>query len=154
MDASPRLAHRSAAVFLPAALLIAAVAGAAEPPRASAPLDAHPLAQETQVSASGGSDSLSAAFAKQADARKAPGPLAAMLELLVLAYREGFSPVDGPSCPFHPSCSRFARQAVGRHGPVAGILMAGDRLLRCNGSGRDRYPRVGPEGKLHDPPPP
>lgn len=98
---------------------------------------------------------LSAAFlAQDAVPRKGPGPIKAFYELLLIAYREGVSPVDGPSCPFHPSCSRFARQAIGSHGLAAGILMTGDRLMRCNGSGQDRYPRIAPEGRLHDPPPP
>lgn len=99
-------------------------------------------------------DSLSTAFRREAVPGEGPGPLRAFLELLVSAYREGISPLDGPTCPFEPSCSRFARQAVALHGPAAGAILAGDRLLRCNGTGHHRYPRVGPGGKLHDPPPP
>lgn len=85
---------------------------------------------------------------------KGPGPVKAFFELLLMAYREGLSPVDGPSCPFHPTCSGFARQAIRSHGLATGILMTGDRLMRCNGSGHDRYTRILPMGMLHDPPPP
>lgn len=91
--------------------------------------------------------------AEEADER-APGPLKAILELLLLGYRNGVSPVDGPSCPFHPTCSRFARQAIAAHGAALGILMTGDRLMRCNGSGLEEYPRLHGAGKPHDPPPP
>lgn len=47
-------------------------------------------------------------------------------------YQKSISSQDLPSCVFHPSCSRFAFGAIERFGPVKGILLAGDRLLRCN----------------------
>lgn len=100
-----------------------------------------------------GPDSLSAAFRKGAASRRGPGPFRAILEGLIFAYREGISPVDGPSCPYEPTCSGFARHAVKAHGPLLGVFMAGDRLMRCNGSSHLRYPRVGPEGRYHDPVP-
>lgn len=97
---------------------------------------------------------LSAAFlAEDGKGGRGPGPLKAFFEILLLAYREG-SAVDGPSCPFHPTCSGYARQAIHGHGLAAGILMAGDRLMRCNGTGHGRYPKTGPGGSLFDPPEP
>lgn len=98
------------------------------------------------------SEPLSAAFlAEEAKARRGPGPFKAFFEILLLAYRQG-SAVDGPSCPFHPTCAGYARQALREHGLAAGILMTGDRLMRCNGTGHGRYPRTGPGGALSDPP--
>ncbi|MBL7135492.1 MAG: membrane protein insertion efficiency factor YidD [Candidatus Marinimicrobia bacterium] len=47
-------------------------------------------------------------------------------------YQKGISSQDLPSCVFHPSCSRFAFSCIERYGVVKGILLAGDRLMRCN----------------------
>ncbi len=44
------------------------------------------------------------------------------------------SSVRRGSCPMHPTCSEYAHQALTKHGPVIGWMMATDRLLRC---GRD-----------------
>ncbi len=49
-------------------------------------------------------------------------------------FQEYISPVDGDRCPMNPSCSAYARQCIKKHGPVMGIIMAMDRLVRC---GRD-----------------
>lgn len=64
----------------------------------------------------------------------------------LLAVRRG-------ECPMHPSCSEFARQAMDKHGPVKGWLMATDRLMRC---GRDEIrlaPKIQVNGrvKYYDP---
>lgn len=36
------------------------------------------------------------------------------------------------SCRFEPSCSRYALEALRRHGPFRGTLLAVWRVLRCN----------------------
>jgi putative membrane protein insertion efficiency factor len=46
-------------------------------------------------------------------------------------YKRWLSPLLGPRCRFHPSCSDYARIAVTRFGPWRGSLLAGWRLLRC-----------------------
>ncbi|AGG88351.1 membrane protein insertion efficiency factor YidD [Rhodanobacter denitrificans] len=46
-------------------------------------------------------------------------------------YKRWLSPLLGPHCRFHPSCSDYARIAVTRFGPWRGSLLAGWRLLRC-----------------------
>jgi putative membrane protein insertion efficiency factor len=56
-------------------------------------------------------------------------------ELLILAieaYRFMISPLLGSACRFEPSCSRFATEAISRHGPLRGGLLAGRRVLRCH----------------------
>lgn len=99
-----------------------------------------------------GPEPLSQAFLAQAPAR-GPGPLKAFFSLLLGFYRQGLSPVDGPSCSFHPTCSGFARDALRRHGLAEGILMTGDRLIRCNAFDKSDYPRVAPDGHFYDPVP-
>ena len=47
-------------------------------------------------------------------------------------YQKGISSQDLPSCVFHPSCSRFAFGSIEQYGVLKGILLASDRLLRCN----------------------
>jgi putative membrane protein insertion efficiency factor len=52
--------------------------------------------------------------------------------LLVRAYQRGVSPLLGPRCKYHPSCSQYAVDALRELGFMRGTLLAGWRLLRCN----------------------
>ncbi len=54
--------------------------------------------------------------------------------LPVRFYQKHLSPVLGGRCPMFPSCSRYAVEAIEKHGAVMGWFMACDRLIRC---GRD-----------------
>lgn len=54
-----------------------------------------------------------------------------LLLLLLGLYKRLLSPLLGPRCRFHPTCSDYARIAVARFGPWRGALLAGWRLLRC-----------------------
>ncbi|NNK00301.1 MAG: membrane protein insertion efficiency factor YidD [Desulfatitalea sp.] len=56
-------------------------------------------------------------------------------------FQKFISPADGDRCPMHPSCSRYAGQAVSRHGIFKGWILASDRLMRC---GRDETRRAAP----------
>jgi putative membrane protein insertion efficiency factor len=47
-------------------------------------------------------------------------------------YRLILSPVLGPSCRFHPSCSQYAEEAIQRHGMVRGSWLAARRIGRCH----------------------
>jgi putative membrane protein insertion efficiency factor len=51
---------------------------------------------------------------------------------LIRAYQYTLSPVLGAACRFHPSCSEYAYQAIMRHGPLSGLLLALKRILRCH----------------------
>lgn len=47
------------------------------------------------------------------------------------AARGGGLGLLGVDCNFHPTCSVYAREAVVRHGAVAGLLLAWRRIRRC-----------------------
>ncbi len=66
-------------------------------------------------------------------------------------YRWVLSSQDGFDCPFAPSCSRFAEQAVTRAGVIRGGLLASDRLQRCHPFTSGLYSATGAGGKLDDP---
>jgi hypothetical protein len=62
---------------------------------------------------------------------------------LIRVYQYTLSPFLGPACRFHPSCSEYAYQAIMRHGPMRGLLLAIKRILRCHPfhpGGVDRVP--------------
>jgi putative membrane protein insertion efficiency factor len=52
--------------------------------------------------------------------------------LPILAYKRVVSPALPQRCRYHPSCSSYAVQAIGRYGILRGAVLAGWRLLRCN----------------------
>ncbi|MEX2081876.1 MAG: membrane protein insertion efficiency factor YidD [Dehalococcoidia bacterium] len=41
------------------------------------------------------------------------------------------SPLLGGFCRFEPSCSRYAEEAVRRHGAGRGLRLTAGRLMRC-----------------------
>ncbi len=55
-----------------------------------------------------------------------------ILIALLRAYRYCISPLFGPCCRFHPTCSCYAIEAVERHGIFKGSYYAIRRILRCN----------------------
>jgi putative membrane protein insertion efficiency factor len=59
------------------------------------------------------------------------------------AYRALVSPCLPVACRFTPTCSRYASEAVERHGVLRGGALALRRLLRCRplgGRGLDPVP--------------
>lgn len=52
--------------------------------------------------------------------------------LLLRGYQYLISPMLGPHCRFHPSCSRYAVEAIDRHGLPRGAVLALRRLSRCH----------------------
>jgi len=60
------------------------------------------------------------------------GLLAAMCILLIGVYQRMISPLLGPTCRFHPTCSTYAIQAIHRYGPFGGSARALARLARCH----------------------
>ena len=52
---------------------------------------------------------------------------------LIRLYQKVISPaLPANTCRFHPSCSRYAYQAIYKYGVIKGVLMAIYRILRCN----------------------
>jgi putative membrane protein insertion efficiency factor len=63
---------------------------------------------------------------------KAGGGAAAWLLLGgIRLYQAVFSPFMPIGCKFYPSCSRYAAEAIARHGARRGLGLALKRLLRC-----------------------
>lgn len=47
-------------------------------------------------------------------------------------YQKRISPLFPARCRYYPSCSQYALDALRRHGPFKGMVLAAWRLLRCN----------------------
>jgi uncharacterized protein len=68
-------------------------------------------------------------------------PLSLFLVGLINIYQRAFSSQEGSAtCQFRPSCSHFGALAVKKYGPLQGVLMSGDRQLRCNSWTQGKYP--------------
>lgn len=76
--------------------------------------------------------------------RSLPARCCAGLMLGVIRiYWYTLSPLIGGQCRFEPTCSRYADEAIRRHGPWAGARLSVRRILRCHpfgGSGLDLVP--------------
>ena len=69
-----------------------------------------------------------------------------LLRLMIRCYQLMIAPVLGNNCRFEPSCSHYAAEAIERHGPWRGSVLAARRVLRCNpwgGGGYDPVPDRG-----------
>ena len=51
--------------------------------------------------------------------------------LLIKGYQKLISPLLGPRCKYHPSCSQYAIDAISEY-PIKGFALAAWRLVRCN----------------------
>ena len=63
---------------------------------------------------------------------------------IIKVYQKYLSPLLGPSCRFHPTCSEYSLQAIETYGVFKGGFLAIKRILKCNpwgGSGVDPLPR-------------
>ncbi len=60
------------------------------------------------------------------------GTAARALLLTIEAYRVTLAPLFLGACRFEPSCSRYASDAISRHGAARGLRLALSRLLRCH----------------------
>ena len=54
------------------------------------------------------------------------------LVALIRAYQYVISPLLGRSCRFHPSCSEYAIESLGRHGVVKGLWLSVRRVGCCH----------------------
>jgi uncharacterized protein len=51
---------------------------------------------------------------------------------LIRLYQWTVSPLLGPTCRFHPSCSHYALEAIVRFGVLRGSALTAMRLARCH----------------------
>lgn len=58
---------------------------------------------------------------------------------LIKIYQYTISPYLMPSCRYSPSCSVYGLEAIKKHGPFKGGLLALKRILSCNPWGGSGY---------------
>lgn len=84
--------------------------------------------------------------------RAANSSVTPVLLSAITFFQKNLSPLDGQRCIFQPTCSHYARLAVGKYGVLEGLALSGDRLIRCNPSRRaDRSYHLLPNGSIYDP---
>jgi putative membrane protein insertion efficiency factor len=72
-----------------------------------------------------------AATPPAATASPAPASRRAVL-LAIRGYQRLVSPLLGPTCRFHPSCSSYAASCVERFGVGRGLWLGARRIARCH----------------------
>jgi uncharacterized protein len=50
----------------------------------------------------------------------------------IVVYQRAISPAIPRRCKYHPTCSRYAVDAIREYGILRGAVLAAWRLLRCN----------------------
>lgn len=70
-----------------------------------------------------------------------------MATVLIRFYQTALSPLFPRTCRFYPSCSEYAREAIGRFGWWKGGLMSLARLARCHPFHPGGYDPVVPDGR-------
>ena len=66
-----------------------------------------------------------------------------ILKGMVRGYQLVLSPLIGSNCRFQPTCSRYALEALEKHGAIKGGWLAIIRISRCHpwgGNGIDNVP--------------
>ena len=69
--------------------------------------------------------------------------LAIVLIIPIKLYQVLISPLLGSSCRYSPTCSQYSIEAIKKHGPFKGSLLAVKRISSCHpwgGSGHDPVP--------------
>lgn len=72
------------------------------------------------------------------------------LTTVVKGYQVLISPLLGPRCRFHPSCSSYTSEAISQFGAARGLWIGLRRLARCHpwaDGGHDPVPQRKPSGK-------
>ena len=62
---------------------------------------------------------------------------------VIAFYQKIISPLFGPRCRFHPTCSVYAQEAIKEHGAVSGLWLSLKRISKCHpfgGQGLDPVP--------------
>jgi uncharacterized protein len=72
-----------------------------------------------------------------------------LLLLMIRGYQLAISPMLGPRCRFHPSCSCYAHTAVERFGVLRGLVLSVRRIARCHPFCEGGYDPVPDENRIH-----
>ena len=56
----------------------------------------------------------------------------AIFLVLIRLYQILLSPWTGNACRFYPTCSEYAKSAIGKYGAGRGAWLATRRILRCH----------------------
>jgi uncharacterized protein len=59
-------------------------------------------------------------------------PMSRLAVAILDFYKSWISPLLPRACRFEPTCSVYAREAIARHGFLAGTALSARRLLRCH----------------------
>jgi uncharacterized protein len=62
-----------------------------------------------------------------------------LLVWLILLYRVTLGRLLGGQCRYHPSCSQYAIDALGKYGAIKGTWRAMKRVCRCHPWGGRGY---------------
>ncbi len=62
--------------------------------------------------------------------------------ILIRFYQWVISPALGPKCRFTPTCSQYAAEALKKHGPFKGLILAIKRISKCRPGGGHGYDPV------------
>lgn len=66
-----------------------------------------------------------------------------LLKAPIKVYQYVISPYLPSNCRYYPTCSNYAVEALNKHGPIKGSLLAIGRIARCHpwgGRGYDPVP--------------
>ena len=69
--------------------------------------------------------------------------LSFLLVVPIKLYQILISPILGPNCRYHPTCSQYSIEAINKYGPFKGTWLAIKRISSCHpwgGSGHDPVP--------------
>jgi putative membrane protein insertion efficiency factor len=58
--------------------------------------------------------------------------IARLLIVLIRVYQRLVSPLLGPACRFHPSCSEYGAECLRLHGALHGSWLTVRRIARCH----------------------
>lgn len=70
-----------------------------------------------------------------------------ILAPIIFVYQKLISPLLGPRCKYHPSCSSYLVQAITTHGIIKGIILGTLRIIRCNPFSGGGYNPIPSKGK-------
>ncbi|NDE01763.1 MAG: membrane protein insertion efficiency factor YidD [Gammaproteobacteria bacterium] len=73
----------------------------------------------------------------------------AILRALIRVYQLLVSPLLGPRCRYHPSCSHYALEALETHGAWRGSWLAARRIGRCHPLREGGFDPVPPRPPTH-----